>query len=95
MDMFSANQINFQEHEKMTLSLTFKKVMDRWNSTFVTGDPNHLSNIVTQDFICRPTHDTVKRAMPKTSAYKSGHMARCREVGAKNYNFGGKKSGKK
>ena len=68
MDMFSANQINFQEQEKMTLSLTFKKAMDGWNSTFLTGDPSHLSNIVTQDFICRLTHDTVKRGMPKTSA---------------------------
>ena len=57
MDMFSANQINFQEQEKMTLSLTFKEAMDGWNSTFVTGDPSHLSNIVTEDFICRPTHD--------------------------------------
>ena len=37
----------------------------------------------------------VKRAMPKTSAYRSGHMVRCRKVGAKNYNIGGKKSGKK
>ena len=35
----------------------------------------------------------VKRAMPKTSAYRSGHMVRCRKVGAKNYNIGGKKSG--
>ena len=25
----------------------------------------------------------VKRAMPKTSAYRSGHMVRCRKVGAK------------
>ena len=37
----------------------------------------------------------VKRAMPKTSAYRSGHMVRCRKVGAKNYNIGGKKRGKK
>ena len=79
----------------MTLSLTFKETMDGWNSTFLTGDPSHLFNIVTQDFICRLTHDTVKRAMPKTSAYRSGHMVRCRKVGAKNYNIGGKKSGKK
>ena len=34
------------------------------------------------------------RAMPKTTAYRSGHMVRCRKVGAKNYNIGGKKSGK-
>ena len=33
--------------------------------------------------------------MPKTSAYRSGHMVRCRKVGAKNYNIGGKKRGKK
>ena len=37
----------------------------------------------------------VKRAMPKTSAYRSGHMVCCRKVGAKNYNKGGKKRGKK
>ena len=37
----------------------------------------------------------VKRAMPKTSAYRSGHIVRCRKVGAKSYNIGGKKSGKK
>ena len=37
----------------------------------------------------------VKRAMPKASAYRSGHMVRCRKIGAKNYNIGSKKSGKK
>ena len=41
----------------MTLSLTFKEAMDGWNSTFATGDPSHLFNIVTDDFIFRPTHD--------------------------------------
>ena len=35
-----------------------------------------------------------KRAMPKTSAYRSGHMVSCRKVGAQNYNIGGKKHGK-
>ena len=39
----------------MTLSLTFKEAIDGWNNTFITGDPSHLSNIVTDDFICRPT----------------------------------------
>tara|TARA_R110000764_G_scaffold143846_2_gene231722 strand:- start:430 stop:645 length:216 start_codon:yes stop_codon:yes gene_type:complete len=33
----------------------------------------------------------VVRAMPKNSAYRSGHMVRCRKVGAKNYNIGKKK----
>ena len=37
----------------------------------------------------------VKQAMPKTSAYRSGHMVRCCKVGAKNDNIGDKKSGKK
>ena len=32
----------------------------------------------------------VVRAMPKNSAYRSGHMVRCRKVGAKNYNIGKK-----
>ena len=36
----------------------------------------------------------VSKAMPENSAYRSGHMVRCRKVGAKNYNIG-KKSGKK
>jgi len=27
----------------------------------------------------------VAKAMPKNSAYRSGHMAKCRKVGAKNY----------
>ena len=33
--------------------------------------------------------------MPQNSAYRSGHMVRCRKVGAKNYNIGGKKSASK
>jgi hypothetical protein len=33
----------------------------------------------------------VARAMPQNSAYRSGHMVRCRKVGAKNYKIGGKK----
>jgi hypothetical protein len=33
----------------------------------------------------------VVRSMPKNSAYRSGHMAKCRKVGAKNY---GKSKGK-
>ena len=37
----------------------------------------------------------VARAMPQTSAYRSGHMVKCRKVGAKNYKIGGKKSGSK
>jgi hypothetical protein len=37
----------------------------------------------------------VAAVMPKTSAYRSGHMVRCRKVGAKNYNIGGKKRAKK
>lgn len=37
----------------------------------------------------------VARAMPQNSAYRSGHMVRCRKVGAKNYKIGGKKSASK
>ena len=37
------------------MSLTFKEAMDGWNYTFITGDPSHLSKIVTDDFVCRPT----------------------------------------
>tara|TARA_Y100000389_G_scaffold191699_1_gene218283 strand:- start:234 stop:383 length:150 start_codon:yes stop_codon:yes gene_type:complete len=35
-------------------------------------------------------YQKVARAMPKNSAYRSGHMVRCRKVGAKNYNIGKK-----
>ena len=35
-----------------------------------------------------------KRGMPKISAYGAGYIVRCRKVGAKNYNIGGKKRGK-
>ena len=40
---------------EISLSLKFKKAMDGWNNTFITGDPSHLPNIVTDDFVCRPT----------------------------------------
>jgi hypothetical protein len=33
----------------------------------------------------------VAAAMPDNSAYRSGHMVRCRKVGAKNYSIGKKK----
>ena len=39
----------------MILPLTFKEAMDGWNNNLVTGDPSHLSNIVTDDFLCGPT----------------------------------------
>ena len=35
-----------------------------------------------------------KRAMPKTSAYRSGHIVPCCKIGTQNYNIGGKKHGK-
>ena len=34
----------------------------------------------------------VVKSMPKNSAYRSGHMAKCRKVGAKSY--GSKSKGK-
>ena len=37
------------------MSLKFKEAMDDWNITFITGDPSYLANIVTYDFVCRPT----------------------------------------
>ncbi len=40
---------------EISLSLKFKKAMDGWNDTFITGDPSHFPNIVTDDFVCRPT----------------------------------------
>ena len=40
-------------------------------------------------------YDKVKKATPKTSAYKSGYMVSCLKVGTKIHNIGGKKSGKK
>ena len=44
----------FTERETF-LSLAFKEAMDGWNNTFITDDPSHLSNIVTDEFVCRPT----------------------------------------
>jgi hypothetical protein len=40
-------------------------------------------------------YEKVTKAMPQNSAYRSGHIVKCRKVGAKNYNIGGKKSGSK
>ena len=39
----------------LTLSLTFKEALDGWNKTFTTGDASFISNIVTDDFVFRPT----------------------------------------
>ena len=36
-------------------------------------------------------HKVVSRYGPKTSAYRSGAMAKCRKVGAANWGEGGKK----
>ena len=41
----------------LTLSLTFKKALDGWNKTFTTGDASYISNIVTDDFVFRPTYE--------------------------------------
>ena len=57
----------------MILPLTFKEAMDGWNNTFVTGDPSHLSNIVTDDFVCRPTegNETLAQVLKwATNAFK-------------------------
>ena len=39
-------------------------------------------------------HKVVSRYGPKTSAYRSGAMAKCRKVGAANWGEGGKKKKK-
>ena len=41
----------------LTLSLTFKEALDGWNKTFTTGDASFISNIVTDDFVFRPTYE--------------------------------------
>ena len=41
----------------LTLSLTFKVALDGWNKTFTTGNASYLSNIVTDDFVFRPTYE--------------------------------------
>ena len=41
----------------LTLSLTFKEALDGWNKTFTTGDARFISNIVTDDFVFRPTYE--------------------------------------
>jgi len=40
-------------------------------------------------------YKVVSRYGPKTSAYRSGAMAKCRKVGAKNWGEGGKKKKKR
>ena len=40
-------------------------------------------------------YKVVSRYGPKTSAYRSGAMAKCRKVGVKNWGEGGKKKKKK
>ena len=42
---------------KLTLSLTFKEALDGRNKTFTTGDASYISNIVTDDFVFRPTYE--------------------------------------
>ena len=39
-------------------------------------------------------HKVVRRYGPKTSAYRSGAMAKCRKVGVANWGEGGKKKKK-
>ena len=41
----------------LTLSLTFREALDGWNKTFTTGDASYISNIVTNDFVFRPTYE--------------------------------------
>ena len=41
----------------LTLLLTFKEALDGWNKTFTTGNASYLSNIVTDDFVFRPTYE--------------------------------------
>jgi len=40
-------------------------------------------------------YKVVSRYGPKTSAYRSGAIAKCRKVGVKNWGEGGKKKNKK
>ena len=40
-------------------------------------------------------HKVVRRYGPKTSAYRSGAMAKCRKVGVANWGEGGKKKKRK
>ena len=35
--------------------LTLKEALDAWNKTFTTGNASYISNIVTDDFVFRPT----------------------------------------
>ena len=39
------------------MSLSFKEALDGWNKTFTTGDASFISNIVTDDFVFRPTYE--------------------------------------
>ena len=37
--------------------LTLKEALDAWNTTFTTGNASDISNIVTDDFVFRPTFE--------------------------------------
>ena len=41
----------------LTLSLTFREALDGWNKTFTTENDSYISNIVTNDFVFRPTYE--------------------------------------
>ena len=41
----------------LILSLTFREALDGWNKTFTTGNDSYISNIVTNDFVFRPTYE--------------------------------------
>ena len=37
--------------------LTLGEALDAWNKTFTTGNASYISNIVTDDFVFRPTFE--------------------------------------
>ena len=41
----------------LNLLLTLKEALDAWNKTFTTGNASYISNIVTDDFVFRPTFE--------------------------------------
>ena len=73
----------FKKHEGASLKATFP-VQKKHN----TKKRKYVSGGTTKD-ACY--HKVVSRYGPKTSAYRSGAMAKCRKVGAANWGEGGKK----
>ena len=87
----------FKKHEGASLKAKFpiqkkhnpKQDAKMAKRKYVSGGLNKYKDGGTTKDACY--HKVVSRYGPKTSAYRSGAMAKCRKVGAANWGEGGKK----